>query len=465
MNSTKAYCVCYKLFGILLLALLILAPHLRPPSASAASSRFSTSGTLYYVAPHGDDKNSGSEAQPWRTLARAAGAAAAGDTVYIKAGTYHEILAPQHSGTADKPITFAAAPGESAIIDGEAGKAGDFGGLVDIVGKSYITIEGLQIVNSPFFGIRVQDSQYVTIRNNQTDFTYSSGVYVDGSRHVLIDGNDIQRACHGVGGSPPHFTPNEHLTIRNTSDFEVMNNRVHNSFVIDGEIRGKEGINIKSGSASGSVHHNIVNGIDRTGIYVDGYDKSVRNVAIYNNQVSNSQHGITIASERQGPVDDIHIYNNLFVDNKYHGIWLADHGQAGPLHNISVVNNTVYGNGGFGLRISSQALSQILVRNNIFSHNQNGGIRIDSDANSAAVTLDHNLETDDPGFVDPSQFNFRLRGQSSAIDKGSYTGAPGHDADGLARPQGAGIDIGSYELAAASTTVPSAFLFMPLLSR
>ena len=67
--------------------------------------------TDYYVAqnqPGAADSNPGTEAQPWLTLGKAAGAAVAGDTVWIRAGLYQETLAPQNSGTKEKPITFQA---------------------------------------------------------------------------------------------------------------------------------------------------------------------------------------------------------------------------------------------------------------------------------------------------------------------------------------------------------------------
>lgn len=47
-------------------------------------------GKIYYVAKNGNDSNPGTESQPWRTIQKAAETLVAGDTVYIKAGTYNE---------------------------------------------------------------------------------------------------------------------------------------------------------------------------------------------------------------------------------------------------------------------------------------------------------------------------------------------------------------------------------------
>ena len=69
------------------------------------------SAAEYCVDPKGDDANAGTESQPWKTLQKAADTLVAGDTVRIKAGTYHERVIPKNSGSPGKPITYAAFPG------------------------------------------------------------------------------------------------------------------------------------------------------------------------------------------------------------------------------------------------------------------------------------------------------------------------------------------------------------------
>jgi len=74
-------------------------------------------GAEYAVAVTGSDANNG-QSLPFATISKAAAVAQAGDTVVIHAGTYHETLTPAHSGTSSAPITFAAAAGETVLIDG-----------------------------------------------------------------------------------------------------------------------------------------------------------------------------------------------------------------------------------------------------------------------------------------------------------------------------------------------------------
>ena len=62
-------------------------------------------GTTYYVAPSGNDSNPGTIAQPWRTIQKAADTMVAGDTVYIRAGTFPEQVIPHNSGNAGQPVS------------------------------------------------------------------------------------------------------------------------------------------------------------------------------------------------------------------------------------------------------------------------------------------------------------------------------------------------------------------------
>ncbi len=87
--------------------------------------------TIIHVAPTGDDANPGTAESPIRTpvrardLVRAAKGQGEGSiTVRLAAGTYYLpeplVLGPEDSGTADRPITYAASPGATVILSGGA---------------------------------------------------------------------------------------------------------------------------------------------------------------------------------------------------------------------------------------------------------------------------------------------------------------------------------------------------------
>lgn len=69
-----------------------------------------------YVAKNGNNNNSGTEAQPYLTIQKAAQVAQAGDFVYIKEGTYRETVTPSYNGTSGNPITFQAFQNEEVTI-------------------------------------------------------------------------------------------------------------------------------------------------------------------------------------------------------------------------------------------------------------------------------------------------------------------------------------------------------------
>ncbi len=87
------------------------------------------SSTNYYVSPSGNDSNPGTESAPFRTLAKAFSAIKAGNTLYIRAGTY---VAPAtgwnftNSGTASQPITVTNYPGERVVLSADSSKSGNY---------------------------------------------------------------------------------------------------------------------------------------------------------------------------------------------------------------------------------------------------------------------------------------------------------------------------------------------------
>jgi hypothetical protein len=416
--------------------------------------------TDYYVATNGNDSNSGTSINsPWRTIQKAANTLVAGDTVYIRAGTYNEQVIPQNSGSSTGGyISYTAYAGETVTIDGSGLSFGTWDGLFWIDGKSYIQVSGLRVINAlggrAVTGIRVDSSDHIIVAGNYTYNTESSGIGVWGSNNVVVDGNEIERANNG--GS------NENLSIDTSDQVEVMNNHVHQG--IDSG-QGGEGINVKNGSSNVRVYNNVVRDNPRLAFGLDAWTRHTYNIEYFGNVAYNCAHGLIVSSEQGGLAENIKVYNNIAYNNQRSGLFIPHWGGTtdGLKRNIYFVNNTSFNNG-YGMRVQAANNENVVIRNNILS--QNGtNILVESGA-VAETTVDHNLcygaggcggsdtVIGDPLFVNPSAADFHLQSNSPAINAGSSLNAPNTDFDGNFRPQGAGYDIGAYEYGGV---IPSPF--------
>lgn len=88
--------------------------------ALALTLPVSARAATYYVSTTGNDNNNGTSlATPWRNIAKAAATMVAGDTVFIRGGTYRETVSPARSGNnATSRITYSAYNGEQVIVSG-----------------------------------------------------------------------------------------------------------------------------------------------------------------------------------------------------------------------------------------------------------------------------------------------------------------------------------------------------------
>ena len=99
----------------LLASVLTVAPLALISQAEAAT---------YYVAPTGNNNNAGTLDAPFATMARGQQAAVAGDTVYLRGGSYEfssnseaNGVSLNKSGSSGKPITYAAYEAEVPVFD------------------------------------------------------------------------------------------------------------------------------------------------------------------------------------------------------------------------------------------------------------------------------------------------------------------------------------------------------------
>jgi parallel beta-helix repeat protein len=367
--------------------------------------RAATAAT-YYTATTGSDSNLGTLAQPFRTIKKGIGVLKAGDTLYLRAGTYMEKISqlsyPIPSGTSfNNSVTIAGYPNETVTI--QAG--------IDITTARYLIFKDFVILGD---GVAIGSGRDAQGFPSQDNFL----------RFQNIEVHHWQGAdTHGFFVNSNH---NEFLNVKVHDSPTDPANRHHGYYIqgaynlLDGgEIYNCTGYGIQlyngywSGGNGGPVHDNIV-----------------RNVRIHNNGGSSNSGGIVISKGNNNLV-----YNNVIYNIIHNGSGIDVNYDA---TNTKIYNNTIYSNSGYGIFIGSSS-SGTSVKNNIIYRNISP-IRNDG----SGTNISHNSTTD-PAFINTGTNDFRLQSTSLAIDAGTSINEVTVDCMGVPRPQGAGYDIGAYE--------------------
>jgi hypothetical protein len=116
------------------------------PPAQPPSQPQPTTHVGFFVAPNGSSSADGSMNKPMdlaTALSGAGGQIGAGDTIWVRAGTYYAPFRSTVSGQSGKPVVIRAYPGERAIIDGVRTTGDNF-----VVKGSYTIVWGLEFTNS-----------------------------------------------------------------------------------------------------------------------------------------------------------------------------------------------------------------------------------------------------------------------------------------------------------------------------
>jgi len=375
----------------------VLAEH----SSGGASGR----GLDRYVTPAGDDRNDGSRAHPWRTMAFAATQVRPADTVHVAPGRYRGPLTIARGGTAGQRVRFVSDRRWKARITATST------GSVSVVeiGGDYVTLEGFDV------------------RGKGGDGT--AGINVEGS-HDAVVGNHVHRLA-----APCLESGNGAAGI-----------------VVGG---GGNDYRNQGGLVDGNLVEHIGTGpFDGTCRLAHGIYAAVPGVTIVNNIVARVVgDGITSWHAARA----LTIANNLSAMNGGTGILVGsgDSGATSVGHRGSLVaNNIVYRNALNGVTESSDGAHPVGPGNrylhNLAFANRRGDRRAGSGVTGllpgAIVSGTINAN---PRFADrpPSAKRlYRLRTASPAVDAGTRAGGARHDFDGVARPRGRRVDIGPYEL-------------------
>ncbi|HVY25784.1 MAG TPA: right-handed parallel beta-helix repeat-containing protein [Polyangiaceae bacterium] len=403
------------------------------------------SAAEYYVATTGSDSNPGSMQQPFATLSKANGAAAAGDTIWVRGGKYAltSQLVLSKSGTSDANRTkIWAYAAEKPVLDASgyvtSNPAADV--PVVLVTGSWMHLRGLEISNAKvgvsgdhsYSLLRTKNSSNNTFELLDLHHGFGPGLFIDG----------------GNGGN----------LILNCDSHD---NYDQNGSQGDGQNGDGFGVHYQMSGPS-----TVIRGCRAWNDSDDGYDYISQEVPVItegNFAMSNGRggdgngNGFKMGSSKTG-IRHI-IQNNVAWKNKAAGFY-ANHSSGGN----TWLNNTSYGNGTQYNMLASPpddtsqtiTLSGALahkMRNNVGFPNKNSNMGgVDSASNSWDLNITEASaafeSTSDAGCTGPRESNgalpsactfMKLKEGSGLIDKGAEVGLPF---------VGAAPDLGAYEFGA-----------------
>ncbi len=326
----------------------------------------------YYVAPDGDDGNSGTLASPWRTIQKAVDRALAGTTIYVRAGTYDGQVNVTRSGYSGQYISIENYPGERPVIDGD--HTNEYG--FNVTG-SFIRIKGFEIAN-----LKANPA-----KSNPRGHVAGIGAY---SSNVIIEENVIHDITGGSGRTPYGV-----IALSRSGGFLIQNNTIHH---IGGYA---ESFGIWAWTAGAIIRQNFVYFCDKTGIrlttqsYTEPIILRSADNLVEGNITIHNHFGIDL-NMAYGQAGKLVARNNFNGWNWGVGI-MVKHTQ-----NAIVEHNTFYKNDGFGIDLhgigSQQGMLERknvdpIIKNNIMSDNY-CGLFIEADPNyqqTFGETVDNNF--------------------------------------------------------------------------
>jgi hypothetical protein len=387
------------------------------------------SAKILYVSPNGSDSNPGTIHAPFQSINTALSKALSGDTVMVRAGTYHEKVKFTKSGRLDKYITLKAYAGERPVISGEGLSITGKEALVTISNINYVVFEGFDVCNykssTPWVNINgilvTEGSGNITIRKNRIyniehnvkpeDGRSGHGIEIIGNtsvamKNILVEENEIHDCNTGYS---------ENLTINGYVDgFVIRKNKIYNAenigidaaggywanstpafnYARNGVISDNElyNIDMTTGPVGGGTGHGAI------GIYIDG----ARNITVERNNVHECDRGIGIVSENDAYPTSNCIVRNNFVANCWRtGIYLGGYLNytSGGTNDCYVVNNTLYFNnkvpGHFGeiegeIRLTERCNNNVIKNNIVYARPDDVFVHKYT-ATGTNNVIDHNL--------------------------------------------------------------------------
>ena len=296
----------------------------------------------YYVSATGNDANAGTLASPYKTISKGISKAVAGDTVYVRAGTY-PTFSISKSG-----ITVSGYNGEMPLISGGIG--------IRCYNANNVTIKGFEVtgVSGNYIGAIMLDkcSNVVVEGNKVHDNTSAtvSGITISGSNNKILNNEVFNNNYTGI-------------RISGTSlNNEIGYNKVYNHTL---SVADSDGIGIAvSSTTNTNIHDNVVFGNADDGIdtWVSP-GNIIKNNITYGNGGTGDGNGIKLGGNTDGGNNTV--TGNISYSNESCGFTSNGNGNY-------YEGNTAYNNGGCGFsddwRVSGNTQMSSFINNRAYSN-------------------------------------------------------------------------------------------------
>jgi hypothetical protein len=420
----------------------------------------------YYVNGRtGNDNNTGTSAQPFKTIARAVTAVAAGDTVVVNSGAYNERVIITKSGTSSQPITFKAARDTRTLGFSLKGNYLSVTGFevstvssdVELgtgfwVSGNYITVSGNFIHDTTRGGIRM-DSPDTGSTRKQGSVIYNNVIYRAGQvgievhgLNVTIEGNEIRHTIQHPAALVPDSSFEDADGMRFFGEGHIFRkNYIHDITTNDPENDDSPHIDCFQtwGPATRITFdsNTCINDNETVqGFMIETSSNNVSDITVTNNVV------YAFRALNVWSCPRIYIANNTFAGRLS---FTGPSGYGVELHNSpnsTIYNNIFYDMGHktyWYLYTDAASRTNTVINYNLI-YNSDGSVP-PRNPGSQYPPYPFDKWNADPGFVNPAGYDYRLKSTSLARDAGTTLSGVDHDIKGIRRPQGNGHDIGAFE--------------------
>lgn len=462
-------------------------PHVLLASLGLVFSTAGAQAATYYVATTGNDANAGTQAAPFRTIAKGlATAAASGDTVFLANGTYNE--RGLDFGSKNLVLRSSSdAPG-SCIVDCQGLGNGFYlrGGQTSATLLRGITVQNAVPVGTPFTGSFGSSAIYVSnsdptianciLRNNNS--VASVGLLVAAGSHPTITGctftTTVTQAATGsivaVRGdgatiSGCTFSNNANVALELSSGTTTVTScNFTSNNVTSQQLNGSS--QMLAGTATLTLCRFTSNSaayggalaqsggtlvLDRCqflgnaavagggAIYGTAGDLTARNCLFANNTGANtfSTYGTTLQFD--GATNPGPLLSPKFVNCTLTGTWGPSYLAAKVVVYVATltVTNSIFYGGTFQGDFFTASGGQVVANH----------CNLEGSSSPGTFPVETNCISANPLFVNAGAGNYRLQAASTSINAGTAAAATltPLDLDGGPRVFGSAPDLGAYE--------------------